>query len=75
MLKAIAWICIIGLAVASWAPGQEMARTGFNTRLEHTVAYLIAGIATIIAYRCAFAGILELGQLYIPSVMPPSSTG
>ena len=77
MLKAIAWICIIGLAVASWTPGQEMVRTGFNTRLEHTVAYLIAGIATIIAYPrkpiwsiaailCAYAGILELGQLYIP---------
>ena len=43
MLKAIAWICIIGLAVASWTPGQEMVRTGFNTRLEHTLAYLIAG--------------------------------
>jgi VanZ family protein len=77
MLKAIAWICIIGLAVASWTPGQEMVRTGFNTRLEHTAAYLIAGIATIIAYPrkpiwsiaailCAYAGILELGQLYIP---------
>ena len=77
MLKVIAWICIIGLAVASWMPGQEMVRTGFNTRLEHTVAYLIAGIATIIAYPrkpiwsitailCAYAGILELGQIYIP---------
>ena len=47
----IAWICIIGLAVASWTPGQEMIRTGFSTRLEHTVAYLIAGIAAIIAPR------------------------
>ena len=77
MLKLIAWLCIIGLAVASWTPGQEMVRTGFNTRLEHTVAYLIAGIAAIIAYPrkpiwsitailCAYAGILELGQIYIP---------
>jgi VanZ family protein len=77
VLKVIAWICVIGLAVASWTPGQEMIRTGFNTRLEHTVAYLIAGIATIIAYPrkpiwsiaailCAYAGILELGQMYIP---------
>ena len=77
MLKTIAWVCIIGLAVASWTPGQEMIRTGYNTRLEHAVAYLIAGIATIIAYPrkpiwlivaglCAYAGILELGQMYVP---------
>jgi VanZ family protein len=77
MLKMTAWLCIIGLAVASWTPGEEMVRTGLNTRLEHTVAYLIAGIATIIAYPrkpvwsiaailCAYAGILELGQMYIP---------
>jgi len=50
---------------------------GFSTRLEHTVAYLIAGIAVFIAYPrkpiwsiaavlCAYAGILELGQIYIP---------
>jgi VanZ family protein len=76
-LRFIAWVCVIGLAVASWTPGQEMVRTGFNTRLEHMAAYLIAGIAFIIAYPrrptwsiaavlCAYAGILELGQMYIP---------
>ena len=76
-LRFIAWACVVGLAVASWTPGQEMVRTGFNTRLEHMAAYLIAGIAIIVAYPrrptwsiaailCAYAGILELGQLYIP---------
>jgi VanZ family protein len=76
-LKVTAWLCVGALAVASWTPGQEMVRTGFNTRLEHVVAYLIAGIAVIIAYPrrptwsiaailCAYAGILEVGQLYIP---------
>jgi VanZ family protein len=76
-LRFIAWALIIGLAVASWTPGQEMVRTGFNARLEHVAAYWIAGIAVIIAYPrrpawsiaavlCAYAGILELGQLYIP---------
>jgi VanZ family protein len=69
--------CVIGIAVASWTPGEEMVRTGFNTRFEHMAAYLIAGIAVIIAYPrrpiwliavilCAYAGILEVGQLYIP---------
>ena len=76
-LRFIAWACVVGLAVASWTPGQEMVRTGFNTRLEHMAAYLIAGIAVIVAYPrrptwsiaailCAYAAILELGQLYIP---------
>jgi len=76
-LRFIAWVCVVGLAVASWTPGEEMVRTGFNTRLEHTVAYLIAGIAIIIAYPrrpiwlmavilCAYAGLLEVGQLFIP---------
>jgi VanZ family protein len=76
-LRFLAWLCVIGLAVASWTPGQEMVRTGFNTRLEHLAAYLIAGIAVILAYPrrptwtiaailCAYAGVLELGQLFIP---------
>jgi len=54
-----------------------MIRTGFNTRLEHTVAYLVAGAFVILAYPrkpiwfiamilCAYAGILEFGQIYIP---------
>ena len=49
-LRFIAWTCVVGLAVASWTPGQEMVRTGFNTRLEHVGAYLIAGIVVIVAY-------------------------
>jgi VanZ family protein len=76
-LRVIAWVCVGALAVASWTPGQEMVRTGFNTRLEHLVAYLITGIAVISAYPrsrtwtiaailCAYAGVLELGQLFIP---------
>jgi VanZ family protein len=76
-LRLLAWACVIGLAAASWTPGQEMVRTGFNTRLEHVAAYLIAGITVIIAYPrrpiwsiaailSAYAGILELGQMYIP---------
>jgi VanZ family protein len=75
--QLFAWACVTGLAIASWTPGQEMVRTGLNTRLEHVAAYLIAGVAVITAYPrrspwligallCTYAGILELGQLYIP---------
>jgi hypothetical protein len=77
VLRYIAWACVIGLAIASWTPGEEMIRTGFNIRLEHTAAYLIVGIAVIVAYPrkpiwslvailCAYAGLLELGQMHIP---------
>jgi VanZ family protein len=76
-MRIIAWACVIGLAVASWTPGQEMVRTGFNTRLEHTTAYLMAGIAVLAAYPKkppwliavllgVYAGVLELGQMYVP---------
>jgi VanZ family protein len=76
-LRFIAWACVIGLAVASWTPGQDIVRTGFNTQLEHMVAYLIAGIAVLVAYPrtpalsiavflSVYAGALELGQMYIP---------
>jgi VanZ family protein len=81
-LRFMAWACLIALAVASWMPswmpGKEMfLRTGFNTWVEHVAAYLITGIAVIIAYPrrpawsivamlCAYAGILELGQMYVP---------
>jgi VanZ family protein len=76
-MRFIAWACVIGLAVASWTPGPDIVRTGFNTRLEHTAAYLIAGIAVFVAYPRkpqwliaallgAYAGVLELGQMYVP---------
>ncbi len=76
-MRFIAWACVIGLAVASWTPGPDIVRTGFNTRLEHMAAYLIAGIAVLVAYPrktpwsiaallSAYAGVLELGQMYVP---------
>jgi VanZ family protein len=75
-MRIIAWACVMGLAVASWTPGQEMVRTGFD-KLEHTTAYLMAGIAVLAAYPQkppwliavllgVYAGLLELGQMYIP---------
>ena len=76
VLRCIARACVIGLAIASWTPGEAMIRTGFNTRLERTVAYLVAGAFVILAYPqkpiwfiamilCTYAGILEFGQIYI----------
>jgi VanZ family protein len=75
-LRLFAWLCIMALMAASWTPGQEMIRTGFNTRLEHVCAYLFATIAISIAYprlhpmllsvsMVAYAAILEAGQLFV----------
>ena len=76
-MRFIAWGCVIGLAVASWTPGPDMVRTAFNTQLEHTAGYLIAAITVLVAYPQkppwliavllgVYAGVLELGQMYIP---------
>jgi VanZ family protein len=76
-MRFIAWACVIGVAVASWTPGPNMVRTGFNTQLEHMAGYLIAAITVLVAYPPkppwliavlfgVYAGVLELGQMYIP---------
>jgi VanZ family protein len=76
-MRFVAWACCIGIAVGSWTPGLYIIRTGFDKRFEHTAAYLIAGIAVLLAYPLrspwsmaallsAYAGVLELGQMYVP---------
>jgi len=75
--RVIAWFSIAVLGVASWLPGDEMIRTGVDGRLEHAAAYLISGLAYFTAYprrpkwliailMTCYAGILELGQLFVP---------
>jgi VanZ family protein len=67
------------LMIASWAPGSVMVRSGiFSGRVEHTAAYALSG-ALMYAVRAgrspawqaalmlsAFAGVLELGQIFVP---------
>ena len=73
-----AWLCVAVLAVLSWTPGDEMVRTGAPELLEHFVAYLGAGGIASIGYGrrvrylqiggllIAYAGVLELGQNWVP---------
>jgi VanZ family protein len=74
--RFIAWFSITVLGVASWLPGDEMVRTGVDGKLEHVAAYLISGLAIFTAYprrskwlivilMTCYAGILELGQLFV----------
>jgi VanZ family protein len=72
------WPCVVLLAVLSATPGDEMVRTGAPGLVEHFVGYTgAAGIAAlgygrrvsyllIVAWFIAYAGLLELGQLWVP---------
>jgi hypothetical protein len=40
-LRIVAWLSVLGLALASWTPGEHMIRTGVKGSLEHMTAYLI----------------------------------
>jgi VanZ family protein len=68
---------VLGLVLASWTPGEEMIRTGVKGSLEHVAAYLISTSLFVLAYPrlspwlvggayAICAGVLELGQLYVP---------
>jgi VanZ family protein len=77
-IRFTAWAYVVGLAVASWTPDDQMIRSGFlDPRLEHVIAYMVAGIFVLVAYPrkspwsiamllSTYAGVLEFGQMYIP---------
>jgi VanZ family protein len=76
-LRIVAWLSVLGLALASWTPGEHMIRTGVKGSLEHMTAYLISTLLFVLAYPrlspglvggafAIWAGVLELGQLYVP---------
>lgn len=76
-LRAGAWLAFIFLAVASLTPGDEMVRTGLPGKIEHVIAYLIAAALWLAAYPrrplaavagllLAYAGLLEIAQLFVP---------
>src|SRR5262245_28523670 len=76
--KYSTWLCVVVLAALSWLPGDAVVRTGAPGQLEHFVAY--TGTATIgaIGYGrrigyiqvvllfALYAGILEVGQIWVP---------
>jgi VanZ family protein len=76
-LRFFAWLSVVGLAVASWTPGEHMIRTGVRGSFEHIAAYLISTMLWVSAFPrtspwmigsalAVYAGILELGQIYVP---------
>jgi VanZ family protein len=76
-LPFFAWLSVVGLAIASWTPGEEMIRTGARGSFEHIAAYFISTLMLVGAYPsrspwtiggalAVYAGILEIGQIYVP---------
>jgi VanZ family protein len=77
LLRIAAWLSVLALVIASWTPGDYMIRTGARGSFEHVGAYFVATLLLVLAYPrwrpwgigcglAAYAGILELGQLYVP---------
>ena len=76
-LPFFAWLSVVGLAIASWTPGEEMIRTGVRGSFEHIAAYCISTLMLVCAHPsrspwtiggalAVYAGILEIGQIYVP---------
>ena len=76
-------LCLFALAVLSWTPGYYMVRTGIlSTHQEHFLAYLLSALTISAAQGrgapavwpafalACYAGILELGQIYVPGRHP-----
>ena len=76
-LKAIGWLCVGLLVWLSWIPAGLEIRTGMAGQIEHAIAYCGTGAILAFAYQeprrwriaaglVALAGILEVGQLWVP---------
>jgi VanZ family protein len=76
-LRFCAWLSVLGLAIASWTPGEHMIRTGVRGSFEHIAAYLMSTLLLESAFPrsspwivggalAIYAGILEIGQIYVP---------
>ena len=77
MLRIAGWLCVGLLAWLSWIPKEWEVRTGLAGQIEHAIAY--CGTAAILAFAyqeparwrmaaglVVLAGILEVGQLWVP---------
>lgn len=76
-LKAIGWLCVGLLVWLSWIPADLEIRTGMVGQVEHAIAYCGTGAILAFAYQeprrwriasglIVLAGILEIGQLWVP---------
>jgi VanZ family protein len=76
-LRITGWLCVCLLVWLSWIPATLEIRTGMAGQIEHAIAYCGTGAILAFAYQeprrwlmavglVALAGILEVGQLWVP---------
>jgi hypothetical protein len=76
-LKASGWLCVGLLVWLSWIPADLEIRTGMAGQIEHAIAYGGTGAILAFAYQeprrwriaaglVVLAGIMEVGQLWVP---------
>jgi VanZ family protein len=76
-LRITGWLCVCLLVWLSWIPATLEIRTGMAGQIEHAIAYCGTGAILAFAYQeprrwrmavglVALAGILEIGQLWVP---------
>jgi VanZ family protein len=78
VLRAAPWVCILAVAVLSLVPGKARPHTGLPGQVEHFLAYFMTALlqgfrlrnltyhGTLAIALCAYAGILETLQIWIP---------
>ena len=77
LFRCLTWACVVVLALLSLTPRDLIVRTGAPGLAEHFVAYLGTGMIAGLGYGrrvsyiniavllIAYAGLLEIGQLWI----------
>jgi VanZ family protein len=78
LLRFLTWAGVAAIGILSWTPGDYMIRTGIGSHTEHVTAYFLASATATLGYGrrkdpalisalyCAYAGLLEVGQLWVP---------
>ena len=89
LAQPVLWLCargsIAALALLSWMPGEYMVRTGvLSGREEHFLAYMISAVvvfyprprlspASLALFYVLLAGVLEIGQNFVPGRHPAAA--
>ncbi len=77
-LRLAPWLCVPTIAILSLVPGQARPHTGLPGQAEHFLAYLMTALVlgcqarnltsriTLAIALCAYGGMLEVLQIWIP---------
>ncbi|ACA18284.1 hypothetical protein M446_3918 [Methylobacterium sp. 4-46] len=80
-LRLASWFCVVLIVWLSWIPREWEIRTGLLGQIEHVIAYCGAAALLATAYPhirraplsaglVGLAGLLEVGQIWVPGRTP-----